>query len=102
MAGQAIAGVSGAIAYATTTQLLVDDKRLKNKGKELDKLANEGDNYQIEWSNVTKMSYKTGFLSTLGMWAPLTIYAEKKYFFNIPNKDKNTAKEILVKTGMIE
>lgn len=101
MVGQAVAGASTAIAYATATQLLVDDKRLKNKGKELDKISDEGDNYQILWKDVTKTKYKTGFLSTLGMWAPLTIYADKRYFFNIPNNAKHIAKEILEATGVI-
>lgn len=101
MIGQAVAGASTAIAYATATQLLVDDKRFKNKGKELDNIVTEGDNYQILWKDVTKLKYKTVFFSTLGMWAPLTIYADKRYFFNIPNKEKHLVKEMLEIVGKI-
>ena len=97
MLGSGIAGPSGAIAFSMDNQNEQEHNRDKRKGFDLTQLlAEDEQNYMIWYCNVVSGSFKTGFFSTLGMMAPLTIKTDdEKYFFNIYNDQKDYAKVLI-------
>ncbi|MCD4740110.1 hypothetical protein K8R43_02870 [archaeon] len=103
MVGGAVGGVSAQLAYYAETMLSIEDKRAQNMGKEMGQLLEENkENYSIPIDQIDgeKSTYKTGFFSTLGMWAPLSINTldGKKYFFNTVAKESGIAKKIIAST----
>ena len=86
MLGSSIGGPSGAIAFSMDNHNEQDQNREKMKDNSLDELLmRDEENYMVWYCNVDSGSFKTGFLATLGMMAPLkikTCYGEK-YFYNI-------------------
>jgi hypothetical protein len=95
MIGNAISGVSGSIAYGTDAKN--SNKRNELKNNHLNKILFQKDNYEINYKEINnKSNLKTGFFSTLGLYAPLTIYSHnKKYFFNVPNNQKKLLSNFL-------
>lgn len=101
MIGNAIAGPSGAIAFALDAKNTADKKSNQNAMKKVNELLKDPEAYSISLSEINpdKSTFKTGFFSTLGMWAPLTVYDNSgtKFFFNVPNGQKGDVKEALEK-----
>ncbi len=99
MLGGAIAGPSGAIAFSLDIINATNKESQKNSSKKIDQLLKNKDNYYVSYTDINKdkSTFKTGFFSTLGMWAPLTIYdnTDKRFFFNIPNKQAKEVKKTL-------
>ncbi len=101
MLGNALAGPSGAIAFSMDNQSEQMHNRDKMKGFDLDQLlVMDEQNYMVWYCNVESGSFKTGFFSTLGMMAPLTLKTVDgdKYFFNIYNNQKDYAKSLIEAT----
>ena len=108
MIGSGLSGPSGAIAFSMDSHNEQEHNREKKKGFDLNQLlASNEQNYMVWYSNVESGSFKTGFLATLGMMAPLEIKTidGDKYFYNIYNQQKEYAKALIeatmphVKTG---
>ena len=100
MIGQALNGVVGAITWSQTTILKNNNQRTKNIEKTLDEIIKDNpESYAIVLNQINpdKSTLKTGFFSTLGLWAPLTIWTsnKKKFFFNIPYNARKIATTIL-------
>ena len=100
MIGNAVAGAMGMVAFSLDANAAADSKRTKNQGKALDEMIQKNPgSYDIKFDQVdeAKSNFKTGFFSTLGIWAPLTVktYAGKRFFFDIPNKEKDKVKNII-------
>ena len=101
MVGSGLSGPSGAIAFSMDSHNEQEHNRRKNEGSELDTLlAQDEANYMIWNGDVVSGSFKTGFLSTLGMIAPFEIKTAdgKKYFYNIYNNQKDYAKALIEAT----
>lgn len=99
--GSSLAGPSGAIAFSMDSQNEQEDNRDKMKDFNLNQLlAQDEHNYMVWYSNIESGSFKTGFLSTLGMMAPFTIKTidGDKYFYNIYNNQKDYAKSLIEAT----
>lgn len=100
MIGQAIGGVPGAIGFSEDAKNKVNDKRLENIDKALDEMIVSNEySYDIKFDDINKnkSTYKTGFWSTLGIFAHLKIVDSngKVYRFNTPNNTKEISKDIL-------
>ncbi len=97
MLGSGLAGPSGAIGFSMDNHNEQESNRDKMKGFDLNQLLTQDEqNYMIWYCNVVSGSFKTGFLSTLGMMAPLTIKTDdEKYFYNIYNDQKDYAKSLI-------
>ena len=99
MMGGAIAGSSGSIAFGQATINSTIKQSKHNSSKSINDLLKIKDSYFIYFNdlNSNKSIFKTGFFSTLGLWAPLTIYnnSNKRFFFNIPYKSAKKVKTIL-------
>lgn len=100
MMGAGIAGPAGAIAFSGDNATEQGINRSRRQGLNLDQLlASDPGNYAVWYSEVTKGSFKTGFLATLGMMAPLTIHTgDEKYFYNVYNQWKDYAKALIAET----
>ena len=100
MMGSGLAGPSGSIAFSIDNHNEQESNRDKMKDFDLNQLlAQDEQNYMIWYSNVVSGSFKTGFLSTLGMMAPLTLKTDdEKYFYNIYNDQKDYAKSLIEAT----
>ena len=97
MLGSAIGGASGAIAFGRDSLAAQESSRKAMGGRSLDDIIRtDEDNYAIEHSAVEKGSFKTGFLSSLGLMSPLTIHAGgRRYFYNVYNRSKEQAKALI-------
>ena len=101
MLGNSIGGPSGAIAFSMDNQSEQEYNREKMKDNSLNELLmSDEENYMIWYCNVDSGSFKTGFLATLGMMAPLKIKTcdGEKYFYNIYNNQKEYAKALIEAT----
>jgi hypothetical protein len=100
MLGAGIVGPAGAMAFASDNATEQDINRSRKQGFTLDRLlASDQGNYAIWYSEVTGGSFKTGFLATLGIMAPLNIKTEdRKYFYNVYNQWKDYAKALIAET----
>ena len=101
MMGGGIGGPSGAIAFSIDSHTEQESNREKAKGVDLNQLlAQDEQNYMIWYGNIESGSFKTGFLSTLGMMAPLTLRTAdgNEYFYNIYNDQKEYAKTLIEAT----
>lgn len=101
MMGSSIAGPSGAIAFSMDSHNEQEYNREKMRDSGLDELlAGDEENYMIMYRDVVSGSFKTGFLATFGMMAPLEIKTAdgKKYFYNIYNNQKDYAKALIEAT----
>lgn len=94
MIGQAMNGASGAFGYGLDAKNKNEKNRFKNE--ELKKILQKPNNYEIRYEEINRLqsNFKTSFLNTLGIYASLNINTNggKKYFFKIPNNQKNLAK----------
>jgi hypothetical protein len=97
MLGAGIAGPAGAMAFSSDSATEQDSNRDRKLGLSLDQLlASDPGNYAIWYSEVNGGSFKTGFLATLGIMAPLSIQtADRKYFYNVYNQWKDYAKTLI-------
>ena len=100
MLGSAVGGAGGAIAFGRDNLAAQESSRKAMGGRGLDDIIRtDEDNYAIEYSAVEKGSFKTGFLSSLGLMSPLTIHAGgKRYFYNVYNRSKEQAKALIRST----
>lgn len=97
MLGSAVGGASGAIAFGLDSLAAQESSRKAMGGRSLDDiLRTDEDNYAIEHSAVEKGSFKSGFLSSLGLMCPFTIHAGgRRYFYNVYNRSKEQAKALI-------
>lgn len=101
VAGAGLAGPSGAMVFTFDSQHEQEENRENSKDKTLDELlAMDKSNYSIDYTDIREGTFKTGFLSTLGMMAPLNMKTEggAKYFYNIYNNQKEYAKSLIEAT----
>ena len=100
MIGEVVAGVPGLIAFGEDANRQSDKTRKENIGKELDTVINSTpDSFYINFSEIKPgtATYKTGFFSTLGMFAQLRLKTldNETYVFDTPNNTKQISKSIL-------
>lgn len=101
MLGNALSGPSGAIAFSMDNNTQQEINREKRKDFDLNQLLTlDEHNYMVWYSNIESGSFKTGFLSTLGIMAPLRIKTidGKKYHYNIYVNQKDYAKALIEAT----
>lgn len=96
MIGHTIAGPSGAIAFSQEKINQANQKLKEISSSDLDEiLLKETDSFEIKKEEIQKGIMKTGFFSTLGIWIPLTIYTDKRFYFDIPIGEKENAKSLI-------
>ncbi|MCW3988864.1 MAG: hypothetical protein NWE88_02175 [Candidatus Bathyarchaeota archaeon] len=97
MLGSAVGGAGGAIAFGRDNLAAQESSRKAMDGRGLDDiLRTDEENYAIEHSVVEKGSFKTGFLSSMGLMSPFTIHAGgRRYFYNVYNRSKEQVKALI-------
>lgn len=99
MLGGLIGGSGAAFAYSSVNKEIAKDKLNKLNNNQIKEIINLRDAFFVDFENINqrKSYFKTGFFSTLGLWAPLMIKTNdnSRFYFDIPIKEKETLKIML-------